>query len=94
MGYRTITAYNSVEDQTDDTPCISASGLNVCETEKEICATNEFPFGTRLLIDDKIICEVQDRTNSRYSHRIDLLMDNYDDAMDWGRKVLLINLVE
>ncbi len=94
LGYRVITAYNSLEQQTDDTPCISASGLNVCETEKEICATNEFPFGTRLLIDGKIICEVQDRTNSRYSYRIDLLMDEYNDAITWGRRTLKIGLIK
>ena len=92
LGYRVITAYNPVPKQTDSTPCISASGLNVCETKKRIVATNEFPFGTKLLIDGKI-WEVQDRTNKRYSHRIDLLMYDYEEAKQWGKKTLKIELI-
>ena len=91
--WRTITAYNAVPEQTDQDYCISASGLNVCETEKRICATNEFPIGTQIMIDG-IVWEVQDRTNARYGYRIDLLMENYEDAINWGiqtKEILVLN---
>ena len=92
VGHRVITAYNAVEEQTDDTPCISASGLNVCETYKRVCASNEFPFGTLLLINGRV-WDVQDRTNSRYNYRIDLLMDDHAEAMEWGSRVLEVNII-
>ena len=92
IGYRVVTAYNPVPNQTDNTPCISASGINVCETSKNIVATNEFAFGTMLKIDGKI-WEVQDRMNIRYSYRIDLLMEDYREAKDWGKRTLKIELV-
>ena len=92
VGFRIITAYNAVPEQTDDTPCISASGLDVCNTNKKICASNEFPFGTLLLIENEV-WEVQDRTNSRYSYRIDLLVSDYDDAMQWGNRTLEVIII-
>jgi len=90
---RVITAYNPVKSQTDSTPCISASGLNVCETNKKIFASNEFRFGQKIVIDG-VIWECQDRTNSRYNYRIDLLMYDYDEAKNWGvrtREIILLN---
>ena len=92
IGYRVVTAYNPVPEQTDDTPCISASGLNVCETSRNIIASNEFAFGTLLMIDGEI-WEVQDRTHSKYDYRIDLLMYDYQEAIDFGKRTLKIGLV-
>ena len=92
LGYRIVTAYNPVPNQTDNTPCISASGMNICEIQRNIIATNEFAFGTLLMIDGKV-WEVQDRTNKRYSHRIDLLMYDYQEAKNWGKRTLKIDLV-
>ncbi|HDY68411.1 hypothetical protein LCGC14_1745220 [marine sediment metagenome] len=45
--YRTITGYSSTVDQCDDTPFITASNTRVRDG---IVASNEFPFGTRLLL--------------------------------------------
>ena len=92
IGYRVVTAYNPVPEQTDDTPCISASGLNVCETSRNIVASNEFAFGTKLMIDGKV-WEVQDRTHSKYDYRIDLLMYDYQEAIDFGKRTLKIEMV-
>ena len=93
LGYRTLTAYNSVPEQTDSTPCISASGMNVCETSRNIVATNELPFGTELFIEGEI-WEVQDRMNKKYKNgEIDLLMDSYEDAKNWGIQTKLVELI-
>ena len=94
-GTRITTAYNAVKEQCDNTPCISASGLNVCETAKTICASNEFEFGDILKLTTLdgtfiIICEVQDRTNSRYTYRIDVLMEEIHQAISFGRKTMLV----
>ncbi len=89
VGWRFVTAYNAVEEQTDSEPCISASGLNVCETDKVICASNEFEFGTILKIGERI-CEVFDKTNARYKHLVDILMDSKQEALNFGKQILLI----
>ena len=99
LGSRVLTAWNAVEAQTDSTPCIASSGMNICETDKNIAASNELSFGTRFRVEgidekwDKIY-EVQDRTNSRYDYRIDILLDEYQEAMEFGRQVRDIIIVE
>jgi len=68
---REVTMYNSLPEQTDDTPCISADGTNICELDYNVCATNAFPFGTVLYVDKLGECVVHDRMNKRYKERID-----------------------
>lgn len=59
IGYRTITAYNPVEGQTDKDPCIGAlPSINLCTTEQKIVAVREshdpkedIPLGSKLIID-------------------------------------------
>jgi 3D (Asp-Asp-Asp) domain-containing protein len=90
-----VTAYNSDPNQTDNTPCITASGLNVCERAKngreDIVATNikNLPFGTRIripeLYGDKLFI-VADRMNPRYAKSVDIWMSDYDQAMDFGKQ--------
>ena len=88
---REVTAYNPVAEQTDSTPCLTASGIESCDTFKKIAASNEFPFGTKLWIPAlDTIYEVQDRTNSRFKYRIDLLFgeDEIAEAILFGIKTL------
>lgn len=69
-----VTGYSSTVDQTDKTPCIAADMSNICERHargESICAARKFPFGTRLKIDDLGTCTVADRTNKKYSNRVD-----------------------
>jgi 3D (Asp-Asp-Asp) domain-containing protein len=87
-----VTAYWPHPSETDETPCISASGMDICQIKKRICASNEFPFGTKLLIDGKV-WEVQDRMNPKFSDRIDLFFKNKKEVEDWGkRKIKVIKL--
>ena len=87
---RTITAYNSEPNQTDSTPFITASGTKVREG---IVASNEFPFGTRLLIDGQVYV-VEDRTNSRYSYLIDIWFAEKEEAIKFGRQIKKIYLLD
>ena len=92
LGRRTITAYSSTPEQTDDTPLITASGETVRDG---IVATNELPFGQKIMIEgiDKIF-EVVDRTNKRYNYRIDIWLPTTDEALRFGRQELMVFLVK
>ncbi|MBU4314954.1 3D domain-containing protein [Patescibacteria group bacterium] len=86
------TAYNSLAGQTDDTPFITASGTT---TRHGVLAANFLPIGTRVKIpeiygDDIFI--VEDRMNARYNKRVDIWMENYDDAIQFGYKNIQIEV--
>ncbi len=93
-----MTAYNSLPGQTDSTPCITASGMDVCERDREdIIATNflRLPFGTKVrfpeLYGSKIFT-VQDRMNSRYWKNADIWLKDYAEAKSFGRKWTTIEI--
>jgi 3D (Asp-Asp-Asp) domain-containing protein len=94
----TITAYNSDPAQTDDTPCITANGFDVCEHgQEDTIAANFLKFGTKIripeLYGDRIFV-VRDRMNKRYTSRIDIWMKNKSDARSFGVQVAKIEVVE
>lgn len=85
IGNRTITMYTSRPEETDATPCIGASGQDVCvlhQKGQNLCATNEFPLGTVLDIEGLGECIVHDRMNSRYTTNIDWYAGYDDDCLD------------
>jgi len=84
----TVTAYYPSPKDTDSTPCISASGLNICKAKTPIVACpRKYPFGTKVLINGKIYtCE--DRTNIKYDGIFDILMKNKKEVVNWGKKIL------
>jgi len=83
-----ITAYTSDVYQTDDTPCITASGLDVCERDIEnVVAANFLPIGTRVRIPELFgdrVFYVEDRMNSRYYYKMDVWMKEYSQAKTFG----------
>jgi len=93
-----ITAYNSEPGQTDDSPCITANGFNVCEHgEEDTIAANFLPFGAKVQIPDLFgerIFVVRDRMNKRYTSRIDIWMQDKNDAIQFGIKVAKIQVIE
>ncbi|NIO16994.1 MAG: hypothetical protein GTN70_08340 [Deltaproteobacteria bacterium] len=97
---REVTAYNvGVVAQTDDRPCIGATGDDLCEmifSGDRICASNGFPLGTRLLIENYGECRVLDRMNRRYRNRVDIAMgpDEVQRAIDFGIQRLRIAVLE
>ncbi len=87
----TMTAYNAVPEQTDGNPCIAADGLNVCTSDENVVAANFLPFGTKVMIPDYFgdkIFTVHDRTARKYGDRIDILMENRQDALNFGKRHL------
>ncbi len=94
---RTISAYNIGDpSQTDDDPCIMASGLNGCELLEKginICAANFVPLHTKLAIHNFGQCEVLDRMNARYKNAVDIGMklSEKERALHFGVQRLLVN---
>ena len=82
----TVTAYSSTEDQTDDTPFITASNKTVYDG---IVAANFLPFGTKIKIPkifgDKIFV-VEARRHDRFSDRVDVWCANQEAAMKFGKR--------
>lgn len=93
-----MTAYNSDPRQTDDTPCITANGFNVCEHGiEDTIAANFLKFGTKVMIPELFgdrIFIVRDRMNKRYPSRVDIWMKEYTDAKQFGVKRAKIYVIE
>ncbi len=92
-----MTAYNSDIAQCDASPCITANGFNVCEHGiEDTVAANFLPFGTEIripeLFGDKIFT-VRDRMNKRYTDRVDVWLLHKDNAIDFGVKYPLIEVL-
>jgi 3D (Asp-Asp-Asp) domain-containing protein len=89
----TVTAYSSTPDQTDDSPFITANGTVVRDG---VVATNFLPFGTRVrfpeIYGDKEFI-VADRMNTRYFYRIDIWMPDRKDALKFGKKDVLVEIL-
>jgi 3D (Asp-Asp-Asp) domain-containing protein len=97
---RVVTAYNAGDPrQTDDSPCISANGENICHAlakgEKR-CAANFVPLGSSLYVDKFGVCLVTDRTNKRYRNRVDIAMkkNEYQRARRFGRQKLNVKIID
>lgn len=86
------TAYNSLPNQTDSTPFITASGTHV---RHGVLAANFLPIGTRVkipeLYGDQVFI-VEDRMNPRYHKKVDIWMEDYHDAIAYGVKNIKIEV--
>ncbi len=94
----TITAYNSLPEQTNCQPCITANGFNVCRHGiEDTIAANFLHFGTKVkipeLFGDRVFI-VRDRMNQRYPNRVDVWMLERDDAIEFGIKRAKIEVIE
>ena len=91
-----MTAYTSEPGQTDDSPCITASGLDVCERDEEnVVAANFLPLGTRVRIPELYgnrVFYVEDRMNARYNYKMDIWMKQKHDAKKFGVKYTTIEV--
>jgi 3D (Asp-Asp-Asp) domain-containing protein len=94
-----LTAYNSEAGQTDDSPCITANGFNVCNNGKEdTVAVNGMKFGTRVRFPELFgnrVFVVRDRMNARYSsNHVDIWMISKADAKKFGVKSATMEVLE
>lgn len=88
---REVTAYNVGDpSQTDDSPCIGASGVDICNLlDHGVCvyAANFVKMGTYLSIKG-VDCQVLDRLNEKYPNRVDIAMplSEKEAALNYGIK--------
>ena len=92
--YATITAYNTVPEQTDNTPCISASGYNICGRSDVVACPRSIPLGTWVIIDeDYYLC--LDRLALKYDYRFDISFDkDVQGALNYGlqyKEITILN---
>ncbi|MEK7108359.1 MAG: hypothetical protein AAB898_01680 [Patescibacteria group bacterium] len=87
-----VTAYNSLPEQTDSTPFHTADGTHVRDG---IVAANFLPLGTRVkfpdLYGDKEFV-VKDRMNARYHRRADIWMAEKPDAIAFGHRYTTVEI--
>ena len=97
---RQVTAYNvGVSEQTSDSPCIGASGKDLCRLVAEgqnVCAANFVDLGTVLHIADYGECVVLDRMHRRFSDRVDIAMreDAIDEAVEFGLQRRQVEVID
>jgi len=95
-----VSAYNLVEWQCDDEPCIGAAGINQCLTDPDeygvdyFAASNAYPLYTKLEIQNLGTVVIVDRMNSRYHNRIDIEMgQDVERALNFGvQNLKVINI--
>lgn len=87
------TAYNTLEAQTDSTPCISASGDNICGRTDVVACPNHLPFGTMIEIGEMTyVC--LDRTHPRFGNRFDISFDkDYQGAIEYGLRTVEVKVL-
>jgi 3D (Asp-Asp-Asp) domain-containing protein len=97
---REVTAYNLGDPaQTDDSPCITATGQDGCKLLEQginICAANFVPLGTTIYVDHFGECLVIDRMASKHPNRVDIGMklSEHQRAIKFGLQNLIVKIVE
>jgi len=90
----TVYAYNPTTNQCDNSPNITASGYNNNSRKFNVVANNCLPFGSVVSINN-ILYVVLDRMNKRYNcNTFDILMNNYQDAINFGKQQLSIKIYD
>lgn len=87
------TAYTLSPDETDNSPCVSASGRNLCLYPDNSVAYNLAPYGTAVEINGKIY-QVWDRVSQKYNERVDILMQDKQTALEFGKQKIKIKVYE
>ena len=85
-----VTAYNTVEAQTDSSPCVAAGNIWVCGRTDVVACPRNISLGTVVRIaGNDYICS--DRTASKFDGRFDISFDkDIAAAREWGLKYLTV----
>ena len=96
------TAYSSTPDQTDDTPCITATGYDICNKTKNVIAVSRdlvrsLGYGTQVRFPEVFgdqVFHIEDTMNARFVQRIDFHFDSREEAKQFGfKKALLMEVI-
>jgi len=81
----TITAYNTIPEQTDNTPCLGAGG-NICGRNNVVACPRSIPLGTWVIIDNEYY-QCLDRLALKYDDRFDISFDkDIEGAKEFGKQ--------
>jgi 3D (Asp-Asp-Asp) domain-containing protein len=90
-----VTGYSSTEEETDDSPFITASGKSV---QEGIIANNFFPFGTKIKIPELFgnkIFVVEDRMKKdKLKSHFDVWFDEKEKAKNFGINFTWVEIIE
>lgn len=84
-----ITAYTASLEECGKTDGITASG--VLARPKHTIAADHLPFGTKVVIDGHTYT-VEDRFGGGYTNKIDIYMDNKDEAWEFGKQRKIVHI--
>lgn len=88
-----VSYFNADPNQTDSSPCFTADGTEICNTDENIASANWLPFGTRIQVDGKVY-RVADRMNKRYGFPyVDILVKTKAQARKLGRQKKVIKIL-
>lgn len=74
-----VTGYNTIPGQTDSTPCIAASGADICGRRDAVACPRHIKLGTVVEIrGSTYVCE--DRLAKKYDTRFDISCDKDKDC--------------
>jgi len=81
-------AYTSRVEECDDSPCISANGMNICEYNGCIVANNSLKLNSYVEVEGFGKCLVADRMNRRYGkNNMDIYFGkDLKKALKFGRR--------
>lgn len=87
-----ISAYTSSEDETDDTPTITANGETT--GPGTIACPSRYKFGTLIEIEDRIY-KCNDRMAKRYrdTNHFDIWFETKREALIFGRQKLTVSVI-
>ena len=85
-----VSAYNALPSQTDDTPFIMASNRRVfhgaCALSRDIERDYGLKFGDEIHLKDHGTYIFADRMNKRWTRKVDIFMWSYSKAISFGRQ--------
>ncbi len=88
-----ITAYSSREEETDETPFITAAGTKV---RPGVVAANWLPLGAKIripaLFGDQVFT-VEDRMHVRMNDKVDVWFSTTDEALRFGTQVARVEIL-
>lgn len=90
--YAYVTAYNTTTTQTDSTPCLSASGVDICGVDNVVACPRDIPFGTEVdIAGSRYVC--LDRMAPRFNDRYDIsFKEDVEGAREFGLQQLKITI--
>jgi len=91
--YAWTTGYNTVKEQTDNTPCISASGHDICKMSNVVACPRSIELGTKIIIDG-IYYTCLDRLSEKYNNRFDISFNkDIQGALEYGKQWKEVEIV-